>query len=64
MNISNAISLMLKGKYVARRKWPERTYIFLDGDVIKYSSLGIDSLWQPSHQDLLKSDYKEIIPER
>lgn len=64
MNISNAISLMRKGKFVARRAWPGITYIYLDGEIIKYSHLGIDSVWTPSHIDLLKTDWKEVIPER
>ena len=64
MRFGTVIKHLEDNKYMARRAWPNITYIFLDGEIIKYSHLGIDSVWTPSHQDLLKSDWYEVIPER
>jgi hypothetical protein len=64
VNIYSAIKLLKDKRFVARREWPNLTYLYLRGEDIMYSSLGIDTLWVPSHRDLLRNDYKEIIPER
>lgn len=64
MNIYGALKLIQDRKYVARREWPNLTYLYLRGEDIMYSALGIDTLWVPSHRDLLRTDWKEIIPER
>lgn len=64
MNIWQAIELMKDRRYVRREGWPGITYIFLIGDIIYRSHLGIDDPWTPTHKDLLTADYIEIIPER
>lgn len=64
MNIYAALKLAKDNRYVARREWPNLTYIYLRGGDIMYSHLGIDSVWVPSHRDLLRTDWMEIIPER
>lgn len=64
MNIGNAVKALKDGVYMARRKWPGITYILLDGEIINYSHLGIDSPWIPTHPDLLATDWYEVIPDR
>lgn len=61
----NFQDIIKAGKYAARPgnpHWDERTYIYLDGDIIIYSSRGYDYTWTPSHPDLLADDWIEVIP--
>ena len=64
MNITEAIQLMKMGRFVARGEWPNMIYVFLRGEEFRYSAIGIDSTWMPSHRDLLATDWKEITPIR
>jgi hypothetical protein len=59
MNIQYAIETIRAGGYAYRLDWPGITYIFVYGDVIMLSQLGIDSVWVPSHVDLFASDWLE-----
>lgn len=61
MNLSQ---LLKDKKYLRRAPWPDITYIFLDGDIIMYSHLGIDTVYTPSHQDILGEDWQEVVPDR
>lgn len=64
MNLGSAIKLMQDNRFVARKEWPNLTYVFLRGEVFMLSSVGKDDTWTPTHRDLLRNDWREIIPER
>lgn len=60
----NIAQLLKEGKYIKREAWPGITYIFLQGEVIIFSHLGIDHTWAPSHLDILGEDWIEVVPDR
>jgi hypothetical protein len=62
MNIYEALTSISNRGFVARPKWGHRCYLFMDGDIIMYSSNGFDSPWQAPHPDLLAEDWEDIIP--
>jgi hypothetical protein len=65
MNIQHAINAIEGNGYGRRLSWPNNDYIYKFGEVIMYYSLGIDSVWVPSHLDLLALDWMEVFaPER
>ena len=61
-NFQFALNKMRDGRYVGRPAWGHRCYLFLDGDLLLYSSNGYDSPWVPGHPDLLAEDWGEVIP--
>lgn len=63
MNFGDALAIVQSGKCAARAPaWDERTYIFLNGDIIIYASRGYEYTWTPSHPDLLADDWQEVLP--
>lgn len=63
-DIGAAVQAMKQGKYLTRSAWPGITYVYLDGEIFKYSNLGIDSVWMPSNLDLLATDWEITTPSR
>lgn len=59
-----ALNQLKEGKFLARTSWPGITYVYFDGTTFFYSHLGYDSIWQPSHSDLLAEDWEEVVPTR
>lgn len=64
MNIGDAVAKLKDKRCMARQAWPDITYVYLFGEVIMYSHMGIESVWGPSHLDLLNDDWIEVIPGR
>lgn len=64
MNMGEVVDSLKMGLFLRRATWPNITYIYLDGDIIMYSHLGIDSVWTPNHQDLLNDDWETTMPTR
>lgn len=64
MNFGDVLTKLKTKGYLTRPIWQNRTYIYLDGGIIMYSSLGVDYVWVAPHVDLLALDWVEIIPTR
>ncbi len=64
MNFGGVIQQLQIGGYLTRAAWPNLTYIFLDGEIIRYSNTGIDYDWVPSHIDLMANDWDTTLPRR
>lgn len=62
MRMDFAIDKLKTGRFVGRPAWGHRCYLWLDQDILMYSSNGYDSPWQPPHADLLADDWDEVIP--
>lgn len=64
MNFGEALVALRMGKFLTRQKWPNITYVFLKGEIIMYSHMGVDYVWTPAHLDLLAQDWTEVTPTR